>query len=184
VDRLARRILAVVVLFVLVVAGILVVRGRDVRTEAVGPKPSAADLSINEVDLREETAGGGYWQLTADQAAVFNEEGRTVLHKVTVQVKDGERIWTIVGEEGDFFKETRNLELRRNVVVTSGDGMRLETSVLRWQEGERRLWTDAPVRIYRDNAVIDGTALDVRMADESTTVQGRVRAIFRRGSES
>jgi lipopolysaccharide export system protein LptC len=74
--------------------------------------------------------------------------------------------------------------LRRNVVVTTGDGMRLETSVLRWQEGERRLWTDAPVRIYRENAVIDGTSLDVRMADESTTVQGRVRAIFRRGSES
>jgi LPS export ABC transporter protein LptC len=184
VDRLARRILAVVALFVLVVTGILVVRGRDVRTEAVGPRPSAADLSINEVDLREESAGGGFWQLTADQAAVFNEDGRTVLHNVTVQVKDGDRIWTIVGEEGDFFKETRNLELRRNVVVTSGDGMRLETSVLRWQEGERRLWTDAPVRIYRENTVIDGTALDVRMADESTTVQGRVRAVFRRGSES
>lgn len=183
-DRLARRILAVVALFVLVVAGILVARGRAVRTEAVGPKPSAADLSINEVELREESAGGGYWQLTADQAAVFNQEGRTVLHKVSVQVKDGDRIWTIVGDEGDFFKETRNLELRRNVVLTSGDGMRLETSVLRWQEAERRLWTDAPVRIYRENAVIDGTALDVRMAEESTTVQGRVRATFRRGSES
>lgn len=183
-DRLARRILAVVVLFVLVVAGILVARGRAVRMEAVGPKPSAADLSINEVELREESAGGGYWQLTADQASVFDQEGRTVLHKVTIRVKDGDRIWTIVGDEGDFFKESRNLELRHNVVMTSGDGMRLETSVLRWQEGERRLWTDAPVRIYRDNAVIDGTALDVRMADESTTVQGRVRATFRRGSES
>jgi LPS export ABC transporter protein LptC len=184
VERLAHRILVVVALFVLVVAGILIARGRAVRTEAIGPKPSAADLSINEVALREESASGAHWELTADQASVFDREGRTVLHKVTVRVMDGTRVWTIVGDEGDFFKGTRNLELRRNVVLTSADGMRLETSVLRWQEAERRLWTDAPVRIYRDNAVIDGTAMDVRMADESTTVQGRVRATFSRGSGS
>jgi LPS export ABC transporter protein LptC len=174
----------VVALFVLVVAGILMARGRAVRIEAVGPRPSAADLSINEMELREESAKGGRWELTADQVSVFDQEGRTTLHNVTVRVKDGDRTWTIVGDEGDFFKATRNLELRRNVVVTSGDGMRLETSVLRWQEAERRLWTDAPVRIYRDKTVIDGTALDVRMADESTTVQGRVRATFSRGSGS
>jgi LPS export ABC transporter protein LptC len=184
VDRLARRIFAVVALFVLVVAGVLVARGRAVRPEAVGPRPSAADLRIKEVQLREESAGGRHWQLTADEASVFDQEGRTSLRNVRVQVRDGDQTWTIVGDEGDFYKGTRNLELRRNVIMTSGDGMRLETSVLRWQEAERRLWTDAPVRIYRESTVIDGTALDVRMAEESTTVQGRVRATFTRGPRS
>jgi lipopolysaccharide export system protein LptC len=63
-------------------------------------------------------------------------------------------------------------------VVTSSDGLRLETSVLRWQAAERRLWTDAPVRLSRDGAIADGTALDVRMADGSTILAGRVRTIF------
>ena len=48
------------------------------------------------------------------------------------------------------------MELRRNVVLTSDDGMRLETSVLRWKGAERRLWTDAPVRLYQDGARVEG----------------------------
>jgi LPS export ABC transporter protein LptC len=178
VDRLARRILAAVVLFVLMVAGILVTRSRTVQTEPVGPPPSPADLNVKEVQLREESAGGGRWHLSADQASVFSAEGRTAFRNVQVQVWDRQRAWTIVGEEGDFFKSTGSVEVRRSVVVVSDDGLRLETSVLRWDGAQRRLWTDAPVRIYRPGAVIDGRALDVRMAEEVTTVQGPVRATF------
>lgn len=177
-DRLARRILAVVLLFVLAVAGVLVARTQAVRTEAVGPQPSSADLSIKEVDLQEQFASGTSWQLTADQGAVFDNERRTTLRNIRVRVQDRQRIWTIVGEEGDYFQDTRDVELRHNVVLTSDDGLRLETSVLRWKGAERRLWTDAPVRLYQDGTVVDGSGLDVRMADESTTVQGRVRATF------
>jgi LPS export ABC transporter protein LptC len=180
-DRLARRILVVVALFVLIVAGILVARSRTARIEALGPRPSSADISLKEVQLQEESAGGGRWQLVADQVSVFDQEGRTALRRVTVHVQDRDRAWTIVGEEGDFFKDTKNLELRRNVVLTSDDGLRLETSVLRWQGTERRMWTDAPVKLVREGTVIDGTALDVRMADEATTVKGPVRATFGRG---
>lgn len=180
-DRLAHRILVVVALFVLVVAGILIAKSRTVRTEALGPRPSSADMSLKEVHLQEESAGSGRWQLVADQASVFDRGGRTSLRKVTVHVQERDRAWTIVGEEGDFFKDSKNVELRRNVVVTSDDGLRLETSVLRWQGAERRLWTDAPVKLFRRGTVVDGTALEVRMADQATTVQGPVRATFTRG---
>ena len=128
---------------------------------------------------------GGEWaaaqRLVADQAQVFDQEGRTALRKVTVYVKDKEKNWTIVGEEGDLFKESKNLEVRRNVVMTSDDGLRLETSVLRWLGAEKRLWTDVPVKIVREGTVIHGTALDVKMETEATTVKGRVNAVFARG---
>jgi len=181
-QRLASRILIVVAVFVLIVAGLLVTKSRNVRTEASGPAPSAADLSIKEVELQEESAGGGRWRLLADQAQVFDQEGRTALRKVTVYVKDKEKNWTIVGDEGDLFKESKNLEVRRNVVLTSDDGLRLETTVLRWLGSERRLWTDVPVKIIRESAVIHGTALDVNMDSEATTVKGRVNATFARGT--
>jgi LPS export ABC transporter protein LptC len=181
-QRLASRILIVVAGFVLVVAVLLVTKSRNVRTEASGPAPTAADLSINEVELQEESAGGGRWRLLADQAQVFDQEGRTALRKVTVYVKDKEKNWTIVGDEGDLFKESKNLEVRRNVVLTSDDGLRLETTILRWLGSERRLWTDAPVKIIRENAVIHGTALDVNLDGEATTVKGRVNATFARGT--
>ncbi len=176
-HRLASRILIVVGVFVLVVTGMLISRSRAVRVESVEPSSSKADLSIKEVQLEEES-GGVRWQLKADQALVFEAEGRTSLRKIDLKVQERDRSWTVVGEEGDLFRASKNLEIRRNVVVTSDDGLRLETSVLRWQSADRRLWTDAPVRILRPGAVIEGTALDVTMADEAAVVRGRVRATF------
>lgn len=183
-QRLASRILIGVAVFVLVVAGVLIVRTRAVRVESVVANPTKADLSIKEVQL-EEDSGGVRWQLKADQALVFEAEGRTSLRRIDLKVHERSRAWTVVGEEGDLDRD-KNLEIRRNVVLTSDDGLRLETTVLRWHGADRRLWTDAPVRIVQGGAVIDGKALDVKMADEVATITGRVRAVFdtRRGGDA
>ena len=176
-QRLASRLLIVVAVFVLVVTGVLIWRSRAARVESIGPVLSKADLSIKEIQLEEES-GGVRWRLKADQALVFEGEGRTSLRKVDLKVQERDRAWTVVGEEGDLYRETSNLEVRRNVVLTSDDGLRLETTVLRWQGAERRLWTDVPVRIVRRGTVIEGSALDVKMTEEATAVKGRVRAVF------
>jgi LPS export ABC transporter protein LptC len=178
---IARVILVVVGLFVLAVGATLVARSRTHRTESVGPAPSRADLAIKDVEIEEDTRGVR-WRLRAEQALIFDQEGRTNLRKIAVDVQDKERSWTIVGEEGDYFKEQQNVEVRRNVVVTSSDGVRLETSVLRWDGPSRRLWTDAPVVLSRDRSVITGTGLEVKMEDESTIVAGPVRARFEKVS--
>jgi LPS export ABC transporter protein LptC len=175
--RLATQILVVVGVFVLVVAGVLISRTRTVRVESLGSGSSKADFRIKEVQLEEES-GGVRWQLKAEQALVFESEGHTRLSKIDLKVKERTRSWAVVGEEGDLERDTKNLEVRRNVVLTSDDGLRLETTVLRWHGGERRLWTDAPVRIERSGVVIEGTALDVKMAEEATAVGGRVHAVF------
>ena len=173
----AAAILGMVVVFVFAVAGTLIAKSRVPPSEPVGTVASSADLRIKEAQI-EEVTGGVRWRLKAEQALIFDAEGRTALRAINVDVFERDRSWNIVGEEGDLFQTTKNLEIRKNVVVTSSDGVRLETSVLRWQGAEKRLWTDAPVRISRGGAVADGSALDVRMAEEYTTMGGRVHAVF------
>lgn len=175
-QRLSIAILAVVGLFVVVVGVTLVVRSRSARVEPAAAS-SNADLTIKEVDIREE-AGKVRWRLTAKQALVFEREARTTLREIAVEVQEPDRTWSIVGEEGDLNQQKKDFEIRNNVVVTSSDGLRLETSVLRWTGELKRLWTDAPVTITRPGAVIRGRALDVRMAEATTTVEGRVQATF------
>jgi LPS export ABC transporter protein LptC len=177
-HQLAQRILIVVALFVVVVGVTLFARSRAVRVESVGPRPSAADLAIKEVRLEEEAAGGVRWQLVADQALIYDSEGRTALRNPNVRVQERDRSWAVVGEEGDLHQESKDVEIRGNVVLTSDDGLRVETSVLRWHAHDKRLWTDEPVRILRDGTVIDGTGLEVQMDEQMTTVAGRVRASF------
>src|SRR2546430_11887159 len=169
--RLAGLILVVVAVFVVAVAGTLVAKSRTARVEATGGATSSADLRIKEVEL-EEVSGGVRWRLRAEQALVFEPEGRTALRKIAVDVFERERSWTMVGEEGDLFHQTGNVEIRRNVVLTSSDGFRLETSVLQWQGPESPSWTDAPPRLSPDGAAVTRTALDAGMPDDPTTVVG------------
>jgi LPS export ABC transporter protein LptC len=177
---LARGILAVVVVFVVAVTAMLVVKSRAARVEPSGPAPSTADLQIKEVDLEEE-AKGVRWRLKAELALMFDKAGQTQLRKLVASIYQRERSWTIVGDEGDLDRATNNVEVRRNVVVTSNDGLRLETAVLRWEAEGKRLWTDTPVTLTRNGSTVLGSGLDVRMADEATTISGPVHATFEIG---
>ena len=178
----AAAILGMVVVFVLAVAGTLIAKSRIPQTETAGAVASSADLRIKEAQIEEVTAGVR-WRLKAEQALIFDTEGRTALRTIAVDVFERDRSWTIVGDEGDLFQATKNLEIRKNVVLTSSDGVRLETNVLRWQGAEKRLWTDEPVRISRGGAVADGSSLEVRMGEEYTILGGRVRAVFSEGNQ-
>lgn len=186
--RIGHVVLVVVTLFVGLLVALLVAKGRTGPVEPASvsaPVPSQADLRIKEVEI-EEQSGPVRWRLTAEQALVFERERRTSLRKVSVVVHDRERSWTIRGDEGEVREpapRAHDVEVRQNVVVTSSDGYRLETTVLRWDGHGRRLWTEAPVRLTRAGTVIHGTAFELRMGDEATTVVGRVRATFPLGRD-
>ncbi len=181
---LARIVLTFVILFVLGVTVLLIARSRTAPVERAQPSVAKADLQMKQVEI-EEQAGSVRWRLKADQALVFEQEGHTALRKVDVVVHDRDRTWTIMGDEGDVREpqpKVRDIEVRGNVEVTSSDGMRLETSVLRWQGATKRLWTDVPVRLVRRGTVIDGTAFELTMGNDEATVEGRVHATFTKGS--
>ena len=178
-PNLARAILVIVAVFVVAVSITLVVRSRTARVESLGPAPSSADLRIKDVDL-EEVTNGVRWQLRAEQALMYDQEGRTNLRNLTVRVFQKDRSWTILGDEGDLDQKTKNVEVRKNVVITSSDGLRMDTSVIHWDADAQRLWTDEPVTLSRDGSVIQGTAFDMTTDDENATVAGRVRATFTR----
>ena len=178
-PNLARAILVIVAVFVVAVRITLVVRKRTAGVESLGPALSSADLRIKDVDL-EEVTNGVRWLLRAEQALMYDQEGRTNLRNLTVRVFQKDRSWTILGDEGDLDQKTKNVEVRKNVVITSSDGLRMDTSVIHWDADAQRLWTDEPVTLSRDGSVIQGTAFDMTTDDENATVAGRVRATFTR----
>jgi len=178
-PNLARAILVIVAVFVVAVGITLVVRKRTAGVESLGPALSSADLRIKDVDL-EEVTNGVRWLLRAEQALMYDQEGRTNLRNLTVRVFQKDRSWTILGDEGDLDQKTKNVEIRKNVVITSSDGLRMDTSVIHWDADAQRLWTDEPVTLSRDGSVIQGTAFDMTTDDENATVSGRVRATFTR----
>jgi lipopolysaccharide export system protein LptC len=168
--------------------------------------PPAADLRMKDVEI-DEQSGTVRWSLKAEHALVYERERRTTIRTVSVTVHDEDRTWTIVADEGDIRERdaaeratpspgerdpaprdagaggrraalVRDVDVRGNVVVTSSDGYRIETSRLLWDGEGRRLWTDAPVTLTRaGGTVIRGETFELSTADERAMMR-RVRAVF------
>jgi LPS export ABC transporter protein LptC len=169
-------ILACVVVFLLAMTGMLVTKSRGAKSQPPEPAPSKADYRIKEVHLQEEDPGRANWQLDADYGEVFEDQGKTLMKKVTIRINEPGRAWTVQGDEGEMLRETKDVELRGHVVVVSSDGLRLETQRLNWAAKERRVWTDEPVTIRRSGLVVRGQGFESRSKDEVTTIKGRLRA--------
>jgi LPS export ABC transporter protein LptC len=178
-DRAAAGIALGVILFVTVVIGVLIVKGHRAAAPREEVVSSAADQQIREIHIQEDAKGGGYrWSLDAERADSFPGTGKTLLRKVTIGVEEPGRRWKVTSDEGDIVQDTRDVELRGNVVLVSSEGMRVETTVLRWVNAEGRAWTEQPVTIYRAGGVVKGTGLEARPSEETTLIHGRVTATF------
>src|SRR2546429_6837240 len=126
--RISFGILAAVGLFVVVVTGTLVLKARSARVEPVEP-PSRADFRIKAVQLEVES-GNVRWKLVADQAEIFEGEGRTGLRRPVVDIRQPSRAWRGRGGEGGVMQRTKDIEVRDHVVLGSDDCLRLESSVV------------------------------------------------------
>ena len=178
-DRAAAGIALGVILFVTVVIGVLIVKGHRASAPREEVVSSAADQQIREIHIQEDAKGGGYrWSLDAERAESFPGTGKTLLRKVTIAVEEPGRRWKVTSDEGDIVQDTRDVELRGNVVLVSSEGMRIETTVLRWANAEGRVWTEQPVTIYRSGGVVKGSGLEARPSEETTLIHGRVTATF------
>lgn len=186
-ERLAAGIALGVILFVTIVIGVLIVKGHRAPAPHEQAMSSQADQALKEVHLQEDARSGGYrWSLDAERAESLPDSGKTSLWKVTIGVQETDRSWKVTSDEGDLVKDTKDVELRGHVVLESSDGLRVETSILRWNNAEGRAWTDQPVTLYKGGGVVTGFGLETRPAEETTFVRGRVKATFgvTRGSEA
>jgi LPS export ABC transporter protein LptC len=181
-------ILTLVVVFLSVVVGVLIHRARAPRAITVESAATDADYRLKQVRLQEVGRDGSNWQLDAEYSETFEERNTTAMRKVIIKVSQPgkgaarPRSWTVTSDEGDLNQVTKAVELRGNVVLVSSDGLRLETDRLRWDASGQRAWTDDPVTIYREGAVVRGTGFESRVDEEATSVKGRVRAIFQGGA--
>ena len=181
-------ILTLVVIFVSAVVGVLVHRARMPRPIPVEAAITNADYRLKQVRLQETGSDGSRWQLDAEYSETFEEHNTTTMKKVVIKLDERSkslakpRNWTVTGDEGQLNQETKDVELRGNVVLVSSDGLRLETEQLRWDAEGQRAWTDAPVTIYQNGTVVRGTGFESRLTEEATRIKGRVRAIFKRGA--
>ena len=168
-KRLRILIVLCIVALALVVSVLFVLNWTKTRFDAQSIKipKIKADLEVGNLLLTEEKEGAVSWELEAKLAESYRRRNRTVLGdlRVTLYALDG-RVVTLRGNRGRIDEKTRDMEVDGSVIVTSSDGLSLQTDSLHYSHKRREITTEDPVRIEGRGVTISGIGLRMELDTE------------------
>jgi LPS export ABC transporter protein LptC len=151
------------------------------RADEPGSRPELGELPTSEVrnfQLRTSDAGRLEWILHADYAASYSQRGRINARKIAIDFYDerGRKYSHLTAREGTVQQPANDMEARGDVVITTQEGVRVETSSLRYLTRERRIVSDAFVKLTRNGDVVSGVGFESDPSLEHFTLKREVRA--------
>jgi LPS export ABC transporter protein LptC len=180
-ERLARAGLLSIMLIVLATLMIFILQGpaRRIPSMSVAVIPQSPSSGLREFSFVESKAGDVEWKIRAQQAQVFDADAKAVLSGVRLTMADSKGVqMTVEGDDGtinttskDFVLSNRSSEL----AIVFNDGFTIYTSRVTWVNDERRLWTDAPVRITGPSIEVTGEGMDALLATQEMRIRRDAR---------
>lgn len=159
-----------------------VVTGREINEIVLSVASPDVDLQVNRFHYIEVGKGDTEWVIDADTAQYNKNNNIAQFDAVTIKIiaSRGQR-YTIQGKSGLYNTETKNMELKGDVVIRSNKGDILTTDSLRYTDECGCLSTEDSVRFENENMELTGMGLvyDVNRAQFSITAD--VTAVVKRG---
>jgi len=148
--------------------------------EPVVATPRGANLPSQEVtdfEMKESDTGKPEWILVSKYAATY-PGGLIVARNVVIDFYDreGEKYSRLTAREGTVQQPSNDMEARGQVVVTTTEGVRIETESLRFLNRQRKIVSDERVRLERNGDVVTGIGFESDPSLEHFTIKREVRA--------
>jgi len=155
--------------------------------DRVIPRPTAHDLPSTEVrdfSLEESNEGRLEWILHSGYAASYDQRGIIEAKDVAIDFFDdkGAKYSHLTAKEGIVHRPANDMEAKGQVVVTTTDGVRIQTDALRFLNKERKIVSDSFVRLTRHGDVVTGIGFESDPSLEHFTLKREVRAQVQSGS--
>ena len=152
------------------------------------PQAKVEELPSQEVKdftLEESDTGTPEWILTSRYAATYDRRGVIVARGVAIDFFDskGAKYSHLTAKEGEIKRPTNDMEARGDVRVTTTDGVRIQTESLRFLNRERKIVSDAFVRLERNGDVVTGYGFESDPSLEHFAIKKGVRAQVQSNSE-
>ena len=156
------------------------------QQEEAAPKFSSEDakMYLEKIHFVEDKKGKKTWELEAKSIQQNREENLMVLEdvRVTVYTEEG-RSFTISGKQGTVSLETKDMDLKGDVVVASSDGYRLRTQSVAYRHQEKKAGTSDPVEIDGEQIHVAGKGMIVNMEERSFKILGQVKTQLKPGGK-
>ncbi len=186
-----KKIKYVVLISILLIGGIVLVTlwanlrgGKGSKEEEVAPKISTdgADARLEKIRFVEDKHGQKTWELEAKSIGQYQDQNIMLLEevKVTFFTKEG-RSFSISGNRGKVYQDSKNMELVGDVVLTSSDGYRLKTHSISYYNAEKKVTTSDPVEIEGEQIRVAGIGMWVDMESKIFKVLSQVKTRWKGG---
>ncbi len=150
--------------------------GGKTPVETIGFRP---DMRISNFVSLNYQAGELSWKLEARVSSYYLDENRSIAQGVVLNYfKDKKLAAVIKADKAIINTYYKNVELIGNVDAVTPAGHRLLTSKIQWNNQNKSLDTDDPVKIIRNNGdVIEGVGMRANYNLEDYEIKKRVMAV-------
>ncbi len=142
---------------------------------------SEADTRVQSFSFVQTGEGNSSWTLRASEAELFEKIQIARLRDITATMPYGNEGQVLIkGDTGEISSDKKDFFIRKNkglMTIELKNRYSVETSGLRWNEGQRVLFSQGPVHISGLGAEIDGNELAILVDEEEMTVIGDVKAL-------
>ena len=136
-------------------------------------KRSDVPFTARGVTLHTYTEEGDlWWEIYADEGETVSEDG--LLRDVEVRFLSSQET-ALTATADRFTRGERESILSGAVLVERGDGLRLETDELTWDESEEQL-RSGTVQLSRGGIDVQGERFEYDLRDERALITGGIRA--------
>ena len=139
-----------IVIEILVIAPQKIEKKKDLSLGADIPKVSnSTEQVMNGVHLVETHQNGKDWELWADKAFSYQENGGWVIDKVKIRIfGSGNIYYDVTGDKGSIDTKRKNILIDGNVQTVTSNGYLMKMSKATYNSDEKILQADSDIHMY------------------------------------
>jgi LPS export ABC transporter protein LptC len=179
-----KKVKIVILLLIMLIGGLALIRvwgnlkERKASEKEGVPKISTrgADMQLERIRFVEDKVGQKTWELEAKSIQQYQNQNIMVLEdvKVTFYAKEG-RSFTLSGNQGKVYQDSKDMELVGDVVLSSNDGYKLKTHSISYKDSEKKATTSDPVEIEGEQIQVVGIGILVDMEAKTFKILSQVK---------
>jgi LPS export ABC transporter protein LptC len=137
------------------------------------------DIRAQHIQVIAQTDSTANWQVTAEDAAFYNEGQITVLHRVSLQyLQHASPLLRMTAAQGQIDNTTGDITVAGTVSMKYHETYTIETEKISWRALDHVLHTDLPVKIFNPWVQITGQQLNGEVRHFRIALKGNIQASF------
>ncbi|MFH0731994.1 MAG: LPS export ABC transporter periplasmic protein LptC [Candidatus Omnitrophota bacterium] len=156
----------VIIIILIVIAMFALVKSRKPAATPVNkivePVPAQQENMTQNVQAFSVSGssedGNNKWEVKGESADIFSDVVN--IRSIEAKSEGKETCLQLTADEGVFHKESKNVELSKNVVANTDEGTTFKTDTLKWLAKDEKITTDDRVDIQRENMHLSGTGVE------------------------